>query len=466
MGARRRSKFETWRSLVTVPKLGDYFETATKGSSTAGRDGITPEAFARDLPHNLRKLNSALRNGAHQFAAYKLILKSKGAGKAPREIALPAVRDRVALRAMAVTLNIIEPRCSIELAPSKIASVIEAAETGIYTHFLKLDVEDFYPTISHDWLRAALKQLLRREDLVGQYMAAVTTPTLSGSDRHEKQTSSLGVPQGLAVSNGLAELAVAHVDHAMGRHDGIAYFRYVDDILILMDRDRSSELWPELVTLFGLAGLKVHKLKRDDASKSAVGRFSDGFEFLGYRFEWPRVTVRRGSVSRVEASIARAFTRYRYAVEGPPRRSGWSEVCSRKLEWHLNLVVTGCRFEDRRSGWLAYYSQIRHHQLLEHLDRLVMQQIQRQERRGNEVGFVPKSFVDSYRFAASRKRDVTGFVPNFDAMDTSELRRLLVDVFLMRQRQVFRMTDEEVTARFRRKMRGVTSELDRDTSTY
>src|SRR5699024_5249367 len=161
-----------------------------------------------------------------------------------------------------------------------------------------------------------LKKLLRRDDLVGQYMAAVTTPTLSGSDRHEKQMSALGVPQGLAVSNGLAELAVAHVDHAMARHEGIAYFRYVDDILILMDRDRSSELWPELVALFGLAGLKVHALKRDDASKSAVGAFSDGFEFLGYRFEWPRVSVRRGSVNRVEASIARAFTRYRYAVEG------------------------------------------------------------------------------------------------------------------------------------------------------
>lgn len=465
MGTRRRSKFETWRSLVTLPKLEEHFTAATAGSTTAGRDGMTPAAFAKDFRANLKVVNANLRAGSHSFAAYKLILKSKGAGRFPREISLPSVRDRVALRAMAVALNTIEPRCSIELAPSKVASVIKALETGEYTHYLKLDLVDFYPTISHEWLRAVLKRLLRRDELVEQYMSAVTTPTLPAGERHEKQISARGIPQGLAVSNGLAELAVAHVDHAMSEREGLAYFRFVDDILILMNADRSSELWPKLEAQFKLAGLTVHALK-GDVSKSATGLISGGFEFLGYRFEWPRITVRTNSINRIEASLARAFTRYRYAVEGVPRRTSWPEVCSRKLEWHLNLIITGCRFEDRRSGWLAYYSQIRHHQLLQHLDGLVNQQIERQIKRGNGIGFEPKSFVDSYRFTASRRHDVTGFVPDFDTMEVPEMKQLLVDIFLLKPRDVFRMTDAEAIDRFRRKIRGVTSELDRDMSSY
>lgn len=465
MGIRRPSKFEKWRSAVTVAALKDHFDVAVAGSTATGRDGITAEAFRRNLSPRLRKMNADLRGGVHRFAAYKLILKSKGIRKEPREISLPSVNDRVALRAMAVALNTIEPNCSIELAPSKVASVIAAMETGKYTHYLKVDVVNFYPTIKHSWLHAVLKKLLRRDDLVHQYMASVTTPTLSASESHRGQTNGVGVPQGLAVSNGLAELAVAHVDHAMQRRDEIAYFRYVDDILILMVGDQSAHLWPALETQFRLAGLTIHALAGDE-NKSALGPISEGFEFLGYRFEWPRISVRRGSISRVEASLARTFTRYRYAVEGTPRRRDWEKVCSRKLEWHLNLIITGCRFENRRSGWLAYYSQIRHHQLLQHLDGIVNQQIQRQRRRGHSIGFVPKTFVDSYRFAASRRPDTTGFVPDFDSMTMPEMRRLLSDIFLVDAGQVGRWADADVAERFARKIRGVTKELDRDKSSY
>jgi RNA-directed DNA polymerase len=452
-----------WREHITVSRLADHLDRAVGESSTMGRDGQSASTFRKNQQSNLRVLNRTLRHNTHTFSAYREILKSKGAGKAPRVISLPTVRDRIVLRAMAVALNQFEPTCSIELAQGKIARVVDALKTDRYTHFLKLDVVDFYPSIDHAWLRAALTRAVGRDELTSKYMSAVETPTLSGSVRHDGQVSSAGVPQGLAISNGLAELAVAHVDHVMEIDQDIAYFRYVDDVLILMKGDRSKELWPKLEELFQFASLKIHALA-GDASKSAVGAISDGFEFLGYRFEWPRVSVRKNSISRVEDSLARAFTRYKYAVEGTPRAGNWSERCEKKLEWHLNLIITGCRFEENTSGWLSYYSQIRHHQLLEHLDGLVDAQMHRQSRRGNTLTFVPKRFVDSYRFAASRKIDPTGFVPNFDGMSVDEKRTTLIEIFFLRAQDVKRMTEADVNERFSKKLRGVTKELDRDKS--
>jgi hypothetical protein len=358
---------------------------------------------------------------------------------------------------MSNVLREVEPASSVELAQSKVARIIEALAEERYTHFLKLDVVNFYPTIDHSWLRAVLARLLKRADLVDLYMSAVEVETLPPGSKRTGIKKAKGVPQGLAISNGLAELAVHHVDQAISKQPSVAYFRYVDDVLILTGGDRSVDLWPKIKQALSLAGLQAHEMGAS-GSKSSKGLISDGFDFLGYSFTWPRVSVREPSVNRLEASIARCFTRYKYALDGPPRAPDWPQRCADKLEWHLNLIVTGCVFEDDRLGWLAYFSQIRHHQLLRHLDSLV----QRQMTRRSVSSFRPKSFVQSYRFAASRKVDATGFIPNFDAFTVNEMRKVLGEIFFLRSKELKKMDDAHVRARFKKKIRGLVVELERD----
>lgn len=457
MASRNRTTQEIWRIETTKRALEANFNKFVAGSKAIGRDGISPSIYKRELRKNIVRLNHSVRSGKVTFAPYQQILKSKGANKPPREIALPIVRDRLLLRAMSNVLREVEPASSVELAQSKVARIIDALGEKRYTHFLKLDVINFYPSIDHSWLRAVLIRLLKRANLVDLYMSAVEVETLSTSSRRTGLRNAVGVPQGLAISNGLAELAVHHVDQAIIEQPNVAYFRYVDDILILTVGDHSADLWPKVKQVLSLAGLKAHEMGHGEA-KSSKGLISEGFDFLGYSFTWPRVSVRDPSINRLESSIARCFTRYRYALEGSARAPDWPQRCAKKLEWHLNLIVTGCVFEENRLGWLAYFSQIRHHQLLRHLDAL----IERQMTRRSVSSFTPKTFVDSYRFAASRKEDESGFIPNFDTMTVDEMRQILGEIFFVILKDLKSMNDDQVRARFKKKISGLVVELERD----
>lgn len=450
--------YDVWRRGTTIRALRVFFSEKIRQSRTRGRDGVTPQMFEGNLTSELRSIRDDLRAREYKFSPYLLSLQSRGRGRAPREISIPVVRDRVTFRSLAVILNQVAPECSVELAQAKVRRVIEALRTGGYEYYLKADAKDFYPSISHEWLQSALMSRTGSRVLTEVLIEAVQTPTLASNASAKGTHNTRGIPQGLAVSNGLAELAVAHVDAAMNSTPGIAYFRYVDDVLILMDSDRVGEMRSKLADQFAKAGVVLHPDGADASSKASSGfiRGAEGFDFLGYHFEWPRVTVRRGSIERLESRIARVFTQYKYAVQRKPT----SNLSLRRLEWRLNLAVTGFALDGKTFGWLAYFSQIRHHQLLEHLDYMVGKQMRR---HGLTLGDIsPKSFVDAYRYAASRRVDESGFVPNFDVVAASEAKGILSVQYGWKDRTLARLDDAELVEALKGKMRREARDLDRD----
>src|SRR5690606_335181 len=120
------------------------------------------------------------------------------------------------------------------LAQSKVAKVIAEIKGEQFNYFLKLDVKEFYPSVNHAWLEEVLQRKIPSRKLRTLLMSAVKTPSLFASESSKNKSNLRGIPQGLAVSNALAELSVAHLDEAMTQIDDTAYFRYVDDILVLM----------------------------------------------------------------------------------------------------------------------------------------------------------------------------------------------------------------------------------------
>lgn len=441
----------TWEIVTSKDFLLNVFLQSVSRGSAAGRDGVTPAMFSgraeEEIATSIRKLES----GSYRFTAYGQLLQSKGAGKRPREISLPTVRDRVVLRAMAESLRWMYPAASIPLAQDIVGRVIRALSVSDHSHFVRLDIKEFYPSIVHSSVRSSLESIVDDERLIDLFMKAISTPTLSRGDRFTDQSQTKGIPQGLAVSNGLAELVLETVD-AVPPEGKCAYFRYVDDILILGSEPQIRQFAAAVRKAIADLGLETHS---ETSSKGGAGPIGDGFEYLGYRFEWPRVTVRKPSTQRIEGSIARVFTRYKYEAlraKGPAARARQEQ----RLKWHIDLLVAGCIFEERRRGWLAYYSQIRHHQLLHHLDALVA----RQRERHGVTHLTFKSFVDSYRFAASRREDESGFVLNFDSMADSDVRDTLRDIFGVKELE--RLTPLEVRQMFADRIRVVTASLERD----
>lgn len=441
-----------WEVFTSSQFLGGIFDSSVSQGKAAGRDGVTPVKFASQIEDEISVIQRKLMAGTYRFSAFGQVLQSKGAGRAPREISLPTTRDRVVLRAMANVLHWAYPEASVPLAQDVVAKVIATLRRGDYSHYARLDIRDFYPSIGHGIVREATSARLD-ERFVDLFMRAIATPTLARSERHQSQLNEKGVPQGLSISNGLAELVLRDVDEVLPASE-CAYFRYVDDILILGTGEDIPQFAAQVRHAISRLGLNTHD---EGSAKAAHGRIAGGFEYLGYRFEWPRVTVRASSVQRLEGSIARAFTRHKYdarVAKGPVAQKRRDD----RLQWNVDLLVAGCVFEGRRRGWLAYYSQIRHHQLLHHLDDLIARQ---RARHGlQHLSF--KSFVDAYRFAASKKEDETGFVPNFDVSPVSEVRTMLSSVFGIPPGEVEKFTDDQARELFTTRLRSITASLERD----
>jgi hypothetical protein len=356
---------------------------------------------------------------------------------------------------MAEYLQAVAPDSSAPLAQDVIADVLASLSSGKYRYFIKIDIVNFYPTLSHEWVRASLTRKIASPPIVDLFMRAIEQ-SAAPEGRKADSTSTSGVPQGLAISNGIAELSLAHLDSSLRKRDGLAYFRFVDDILILLPRRSTNKLVMDIKQLMALAGVKIHPVKLG-ANKSSVGRIADSFEYLGYKFVWPRVTVRSGSVSRIEGRLARAFTGYKYARQRAGGDAARVEVAKRRLQWHVDLVVTGCRFDGHAVGWLVYFSQIRHQQLLAHLDWLI-------EDRSNRFAVTDvqfKSFTKAYRLLASRHGDITGYIPNFDAWVVDDKRQCLMNVFGV---SAARLTNDlDVDRIFAARVRREVRDLEQDT---
>lgn len=124
-------------------------------SGATGIDNLDQYAFRRQLDEQITILSRKILAGSYQFTKYKLKLVSKGRDKAPREISIPTVRDRIAMRAMCDFLTeVYNDVVEFELPQKVIKKVKIDINSKAYTGVIKLDVTNFYPSIKHNELRS------------------------------------------------------------------------------------------------------------------------------------------------------------------------------------------------------------------------------------------------------------------------------------------------------------------------
>ncbi|WP_237757562.1 reverse transcriptase domain-containing protein, partial [Enterobacter hormaechei] len=165
-----------------------------------------------------------------------------------------------------------------------------------------------------------------------------------------------GVPQGLSISNILAEIALQNIDAEIEGIKDIWYKRYVDDILVLTPIGRASDLANLIIDKLKNIGLSPHPLE-EEGSKSVVGILSVPFNFLGYEISDKGISIKKDSILRFESSLAKIFTAYRHALVRAESKKE-KEKALAYCQWKLNLRITGCIFNGKRMGWVAYFSQI------------------------------------------------------------------------------------------------------------
>lgn len=410
---------------VDTGNLNQLFEEHWRSSRVPGVDGLSGvhlDAHRDVLESEIEIIRKKIQRKEYNFSRYKARLITKGAGKNPRVISIPTVRDRLVLKCINDSLFKKYQKYQPELPQTVIKKIFRSIRDCRYNAFVKFDFKDFYPSIDHGVLKSNLRLFIRSKRMVSILLEAVKTETVGVPTSEEK-----GVPQGIAISNFLGEVIGNRFQKTLSqqlrkRRIPIDCFRYVDDSLILCNREDIEVIKQLIQTESRKMCLKIHEFSGRETSKSYSGSLDEGFEFLGYKFDERVVSVRENSIQRLQNSLARVCTKGKYQIQKNKNKDDLERILGRR-NWFLDLTISGCLFMGRRRGWLAYYSQITDLGLLRRLDAKVVQL----KRRFGITGEI-KTFIDSYRELHKEPRKWK-YIPNFDQFSIADKRNFLNKYF-------------------------------------
>lgn len=155
--------------------------------------------------------------------------------------------------------------------------VRELLATG-HRFAVRVDVEDFFASIDHARLLAALDRLLPRGDVLTRNAVTrvIAAPVVVNGEVTARER---GLAQGSPLSPLLANVYLATLDRRL-EASGLSFVRYGDDIVILTRSPADSAVALERTEAALMdIGLRLHE------AKTRVIPVARGFEFLGERFD-------------------------------------------------------------------------------------------------------------------------------------------------------------------------------------
>ncbi|CAH6847696.1 putative RNA-directed DNA polymerase [Vibrio chagasii] len=269
--------------------------------------------------------------------------------------------------------------------------------------------------------------------------SAITNPT-------GFQDSIQGVPQGLSISNILAEIYLKDLDEKFSCRESNTYNRYVDDVLVFSTENRPIGLLDEMINEFSSLSLTCHPYD-EIGSKTQINTLNKEFDFLGYYIKNRKLTVKKESVLRVENSIAKIINSHKYI----------SDARASITQNKLNLRVTGCIFEGKRRGWLFYYSQMEDDTILYKLDNTVGKLLRQAKLDG---AIKPKKFSKAFYECSRHKLNNHKYIVNFDGYSISEKRSLLSQ--FMDDVKVTALNNDVVNSLFSKRVKHLVKDLEED----
>nr|WP_288256875.1 reverse transcriptase/maturase family protein [uncultured Pseudomonas sp.] len=433
------SALSSFKQYFSEASLSSIYQDSVSLSPATGIDNLTHKNFWPILHRQISITSRKALNGKYEFTKYKLKLISKGRGKPPREISIPTIRDRLALKALCKFLfDNHKEDLAFELPQPMVARALKIIESNTYTGFIKLDVENFYPSIDHTELTKSLRRKTRSARIIGLIQKAISTPTVSEPSETGKDNTK-GIPQGLSISNVLAAIYLSGIDKKYNSKENLSYFRYVDDVFILCQYDEIQEISNSISKDFKKLGLTVHPPQLN-GSKSVYGRITEPFDYLGYHFHNSRVSAREGSIRKLKESLVSIFSAYKYS----------KNKSINFLQWRLNLRITGCVFKNKGKGWLFFFAEINDETLLHNLDRYVLHLISR-----FNLPLTPKKFVRTF-FELKHHRYSNNYIPNFDNFTIPQMSSVLTEYF---GKNIDNLHPEQIKHEFERRINKQAKEL-------
>lgn len=326
-----------WFSLMDkvsrLRTLERAWEEVRTRRGAAGVDRQSVAVFARHAQSQLERLSTQLKAGSYRVQGVRRVLIPK-AGGGERPLGIPTVTDRIVQTALKFVLEPIFEREfraeSYGFRPGRSAKdalreVDRLLKSG-HVHVVDADLKSYFDTIAHARLMAMVRMRIADGAVLSLLEQYLQQQVVEGA---KHWTPMQGTPQGAVLSPLLANLYLHEMDTLLG--DRYRLVRYADDfVLLCRTREEADTALTELQAWVSEHGLTLHPEKTHVGNCQRPG---EGFEFLGYRFEAGRRTVRRKSRRNFRERI-RDLT---------PRASG---VSLRTVVRRLNPVLR---------GWFAYF---------------------------------------------------------------------------------------------------------------
>lgn len=425
-----------WKKLFEKKHLLEHYEEKVKDKPSVGLDKVSPRKFEETLEENIEIIIRKSMNGSYHFTRYKQLLFTKGPTKLPRAICIPTLRDKLTTSVLnELLIGVYGDGCKTMMPQLVIDDITK--EIPFYDCFIKLDVKSFYGSINQEKLIKIVKRKIRKPEIIALIWNSIRTESIAYpiKERIERRERTVGVPEGLPLSNTLANIYMHDIDAKYRNIDYISYYRYVDDILILVNEDKFYQIKDEI------SG-DIRRLDLELNEKKDEGLVSEAFEYLGYVISDSTVSVRKSSVLKIEQSMEELFR----TIKG--ENVGY-------LQWKLNLRITGFILEKNKYGWLFFYSQITDESLLFHLDDVVQRLIKRYKL---EDKIKVKRFVRTYN-EMRRALHTTKYIPNLDELSLDEKRKILSDIYRI---DLSGKDERFIEIQFRRVMKREIRDIEKD----
>lgn len=415
----KRFYLKQWFSEEKIKAISDVI---IKNGTASGIDKMGYNTFIQKKNAIIQNISTSILSKNYKFQKYKEKLISKGRNKYPRVISIPTYKDKITLK---ILQNIIEnhfPNARTRLPQSIIKDLKN--EYNRFDYLLKFDIKNFYGEINHRVLMNKLEQKIS-----SKYVLKLIKTAIRNSIAPDNTLNMKGVHQGISISNVLAEVYLQDLDELMMSNSNISYHRYVDDILILCQKNDKNNIENIIFSNLNLLKLETSENKNKSSDLSSCD-----FDYLGYNFCFSSIKgIINLKLRPTSRSIARFHDRISREISRFKDINRQDDSLDSRFIFELNLLLTGSVGKhkhndieiDKRYGWHFFYSQITDYKILYETDSLVRKMILK---NSIKIGEKPKKvstafFENKYNFAS------TNYFFKPDKLNLSEKKQLLMDIY-------------------------------------
>jgi group II intron reverse transcriptase/maturase len=283
---KRSPESSLFTRACTAKNLWKAWKRVQQNGGGPGVDGVTVEAYERQVGHHLERLRQQLVSDRYRPVPVRRVTVPKDNG-GTRELGILTVQDRVAQRAV---LNVLEETyeglfadCSFGYRPDR--SVHLALKRAIrlhrwgYSWLVDGDITEFFDNVRHPLLLRFVREDIGEEQIVS-LIAAWLTAAPAGYRRRWLigPREALGLVQGGILSPLLSNAYLHRFDRALAARD-IKLVRFADDFLAFAKTQGEARQALRVIELeLRRLGLTLNR------EKTRVCHFHDGFTFLGREF--------------------------------------------------------------------------------------------------------------------------------------------------------------------------------------